>query len=110
MLNTKPRRKSLSKEFEEWDLIGELGEKFLAAGAKYQELKLALVHREVQRMANDTGKQVSWTSEKLKEFRTAWEAADDLELESFTFGGNEYLVTYGRYLIEYLEYVFGEAA
>ena len=76
----------------------------------FQELKLALVHREIQRMANDTDKQVSWTAEKLKEFRTAWEAADDLELESFTFGGNEYLVTYGRYLIEYLDNIFGEAA
>ena len=100
----------MSKKFEEWDLIGELGEKFLAAGTKYQELKLALVHREVQRMADKTDKEVSWTPESLKEFKTAWEAADDLELESFTFDGNEYLVTYGRYLIEYLEYVFGEAA
>ena len=61
-------------------------------------------------MSDKTGKQVSWTPEKLEEFKTVWEAADDLERESFTFDGNEYLVTYGRYLIEYLEYVFGEAA
>ena len=100
----------MSKKFEEWDIIGELGEKFVAAASKFQELKLALVHREVQRMADDTDKQVSWTPESLKEFKTCWKAADDLELESFTFDGNEYLVTYGRYLIEYLDYVFGEAA
>ena len=100
----------MSKEFEEWDLIGELGEKFLAAASKYQELKLALVHREIQRMSNDTGKQVSWTPESLEKFKVAWNDADDAEKESFTFDGNEYLVSYGRYLIEYLEYVFGEAA
>ena len=100
----------MSKKFEEWDLIGELAEKFLAAGAKYQELKLALVHREVQRMADKTGKEVSWTPEKLEKFKEAWKAADDAEKESFTFDENEYLVTYGRYLIEYLEYVLGEAA
>ncbi len=100
----------MSKEFEEWDLIGELGEKFLAAGAKYQELKLALVHREIQRMANDNSTTVSWTAEKRDEFKKAWETADEAEVESFTFDENEYLVTYGRYLIEYLDYVLGEAA
>lgn len=100
----------MSKKFEEWDLIGELGEKFVAAAAKFQELKLALIHREVQRMADDTGTTVSWTPAKLEKFKVAWKAADDAEKESFTFDGNEYLVTYGRYLIEYLEYVLGEAA
>lgn len=100
----------MSKEHEEWDILGRLGEKILAQASMFQELKLALVHREVQRMADDTDKQVSWTPENLKEFKTAWESANELELESFTWDGNEYLVTYGRYLIEYLDYVFGEAA
>jgi hypothetical protein len=100
----------LSKEFEEWDLIGELGEKFLAAGAKYQELKLALVHREIQRMANDNSTTVSWTAEKRDEFKKDWEKADEAGILDFTFDGNTYLVTYGRYLIEYLDYVLGEAA
>jgi hypothetical protein len=100
----------MSKQFEEWDLLGELGEKFVAAAMKFQELKLALVHREVQRMADDTGKQVSWTLPKLKKFKAAWKAADDAEQESFTFDENEYLVTYARYLIEYLDNVFGKAA
>lgn len=100
----------MSKQFEEWDLIGELGEKILAQAAKFQELKLALVHREVQRMADDKAVQVSWTSAKLKKFKAEWKAANDAEKESFTFDGNEYLVTYGRYLIEYLDYVLGEAA
>ena len=100
----------MSKKFEEWDLIGELGEKIVAAASKFQELKLALIHREVQRMADDTGTTVSWTSAKLEKFKAAWKAADDAEKESFTFDENEYLVTYGRYLIEYLDYVLGEAA
>lgn len=90
--------------------MGELGEKMIAQVSKYQELKLALVHREVQRMADDTGKTVSWTPESLEKFKAAWKAADDAEKESFTFDENEYLVTYGRYLIEYLDQVFGEAA
>ncbi len=100
----------MSKEFEEWDLIGELAEKVVAIAAKYQELKLALVHREVQRMADDKGVIVSWTTDKLEKFRIAWTTAEKAEKESFTFEGNEFLVTYGRYLIEYLEYIFKEEA
>lgn len=100
----------MSKKFEEWDLIGELGEKTLAMISKYQELKLALVHREIQRMADDNNVTVAWTKEKRGEFRAAWTAADKEEQESFTFEGNKFLVTYGRYLLEYLDYVFGEEA
>ena len=100
----------MSKQFEEWDLIGDLGEKILAAASKFQELKLALVHREVQRMANDRDVEISWTQEKLEKFKLAWAEADKAEQESFDFEENEYLVSYGRYLIEYLEYVLGEAA
>jgi len=100
----------LSKKFEEWDIIGELGEKIVAVVGKFQELKLALVHREVQRMADDTETEIAWTKEKLEKFKVQWQKAHDAEEESFTFEGNEVLVTYGRYLIEYLEYIFGEAA
>ena len=100
----------MSKKFEEWEIIGELGEKILAAASKFQELKLALVHREVQRMADDKAVSISWTAEKLEKFQVAWKVANEAELESFTFEGNEYRVDYGRYLIEYLEYVLGEAA
>jgi hypothetical protein len=100
----------VSKPFEEWDILGELGEKMLAATMKFQEMKLALVHREIQRMADDTETQVAWTAEKLKKLKAAWQKAHDAEKESFTFDGKEVLVTYGRYLIEYLEYLFGEEA
>lgn len=100
----------MSKKFEEWDLIGELGEKFLASASKFQELKLALVHREIQRMADDNDKQVSFTPEKRDELRKAYDKAQKDEAESFTLDGNEYLVTYARYLLEYLDYVLGEAA
>ncbi len=100
----------MSKEHEEWDILGRLGEKILAQASMFQELKLALVHREIQRMANDESTTVSWTAEKRDKFKAAWQAASDAEKEAFTFDGNEYLVTYGRYLIEYLDYVLGEAA
>jgi len=100
----------VSKEHEEWDILGELGEKLVAQMTKFQELKLALVHREIQRMANDENATVSWTAEKRDKFKAAWKAADDAEKESFIFDENEYLVTYGRYLVEYLDNVFGEAA
>jgi hypothetical protein len=100
----------VSKQHEEWDILGRLGEKILAQASMFQELKLALVHREIQRMANDKSTTVSWTAEKRDKFKAAWKAANDAEQESFTFDENEYLVTYGRYLIEYLDNVFGEAA
>ena len=100
----------MSRKFEEWDLIGELGEKMLAQMSKYQELKLALVHRELQRMSDDKQTMVTWTKEKAEEFKVAWKAHEIEEAESFVFEGNEYLVTYGRYLIEYLDYLFDEEA
>jgi hypothetical protein len=100
----------MSKPNEEWDILGELGEKLVAAAMKFQELKLALVHREIQRMADDNQTEIAWTKEKLEKFKAAWQKAHDAEEESFTFEDREVLVTYGRYLIEYLEYVFGEAA
>lgn len=97
----------MSKKFEEWEIIGKLGEKILATASEYQALKLALVHREMQRMADDSATTISWTKEKADEFKAAWEAADQAEKESFTFDENEFLVSYGRYLVEYLEYIFG---
>lgn len=98
------------KKFEEWDILGELGEKLVAAASKFQELKLALVHREIQRMADDTQTEIAWTADKLTKFKAAWQKAYDAEEESFKFDGHDFLVTYGRYLIEYLEYIFGEEA
>lgn len=85
-----------------------MGEKLVAQISTYQELKLALVHREIQRMADDNVTTVTWTRDKADKFKTAWTEADDAEKESFIFEGNEYLVTYGRYLLEYLEHIFGE--
>lgn len=98
----------MSKRGEEWDLIGTMGEKLIAQISTYQELKLSLVHREIQRMADDKDTTVSWDREKFNQFKTAWDAADKDEKESFTFQGNEYLVSYGRYLLEYLDHIFGE--
>ena len=71
---------------------------------------MALVHREIQRMADDKDTTITWNADKLEKLKAAWKKADDNEQESFMFEGHEILVTYGRYLIEYLEYVLGEAA
>jgi len=98
----------VSKEFEEWDILGSLGEKLLAFATKFQEMKLALVHREIQRTADDKEKQVSFTPEKRDSLRRAYNKAQKNEEESFTWDGNEYLVSYARYLLEYLDYLFGE--
>ena len=102
----------MSKQFEEWDLIGEFGERIIAMIAKYQELKLALVHREIQRMADDIDYTIAWDKDKLIKLKEQWQHAVDNEQESFVFENDdkdhEILVTYGRYLIEYLEYIFGE--
>jgi hypothetical protein len=100
----------MSKRYEEWDILGELGEKVVAVASKFQELKLALVHREIQRMADDTETEIAWTKEKLEKFKEVWSAADTMGRESFKFEGHDILVTYGRYLIEYLEYIFGDEA
>ena len=98
------------KRYEEWDTLGELGEKLLALAAKFQELKLSLVHREIQRMADDNDQTITWDAEKLAAFKDEWQKAHDNEQEQFEFEGHQILVSYGRYLIEYLEYLFGEEA
>lgn len=50
-----------------------------------------------------TGKTVSWTKSKVKNFRTIIAHAQEKKLETFTFDGNEYDLKYAKYLLEYLE-------
>jgi hypothetical protein len=59
-------------------------------------------------MVDDADTTVTWTREKADELKVAWTSANEAEKESFMFDGNEYLVTYARYLLEYLEHIFGE--
>lgn len=53
-------------------------------------------------MTND----VTFDSAMLKRFKAAYQIARKVGEHSFTFEGNEYLVSYAKYLIEYLELVF----
>lgn len=46
---------------------------------------------------------VLWDRQKLKAFKKAFADAADMDELDFIFEGNLYLVTYARYLIEYLE-------
>lgn len=47
---------------------------------------------------------ISWTPEKLQKFKAAYDAAGG---DTFTFEGNEFVKSYAKYLIEYLEGQFG---
>lgn len=44
-----------------------------------------------------------FTSNKFKALKTAYETAIKEQADTFIFEGKEYLVTYAKYLIEYLE-------
>lgn len=46
---------------------------------------------------------IALTRDRLRAFKTTYKKAVDLKLESFVFDGNEYLVSYAKYLIQYLE-------
>jgi len=46
---------------------------------------------------------ITFNDLKLKEFKKAYEFAAKNEQEVFTFENHEFLVTYAKYLIEYLE-------
>lgn len=99
----------MTKKHEEWEMLGTVAEKLVALAAAFQELKLALVHREMQRIADDEGIEIVWCVDKAKRFREKWQQADIEGLELFTFEGRPFRVTLGRYLVEYLEYLFGDS-
>ena len=46
---------------------------------------------------------VTFTPEKLKQFKVFYVMAKDRGVESFEFEDKVYLVSYAKYLIEYLE-------
>lgn len=46
---------------------------------------------------------VSWDKPSLKAFKREYEKAVRRGWKTFTFHGNEYVVGYAKYLIEYLE-------
>lgn len=54
-------------------------------------------------MAN---KMVEFTPSKLRKFKTAYNKAVQSNQETFKWQGDEYVVGYAKYLIEYLEQQF----
>ena len=101
------------KENGEWDVLGEFGEKILGLASKFQELKLSLVHRELQRMADDTNNEVIFTVESVEDLRKTYQGAVESELDIFTWLDPEsgrhldFNTSYARYLLEYLDQRFG---
>lgn len=60
-------------------------------------------------MHEDTGeeekmKMITWTRPKLERFKVEYAKHKDTPEGVFVFEGNEFVVAYARYLIEYLEY------
>lgn len=54
---------------------------------------------------------IEWTAQKLKAFKKKYEKAKTIEAadstaDAFTFEGNVFVVSYAKYLIEYLETKF----
>lgn len=56
-----------------------------------------------QHIAEKHEPRAAWTSEKLKAFKVASDKAIRESADMFVFEHHEYLVSYARYLIEYLE-------
>jgi len=52
---------------------------------------------------------ISFDKEKLKMLKKDYQSAVDNNAESFVFDGHELLVSYAKYMIEYLEGQLGEA-
>jgi hypothetical protein len=48
------------------------------------------------------GKSVSWTRPKLIRFAKAYEAAKANGCDSFVFDGDDYLVSYAKYMLQFL--------
>jgi len=46
---------------------------------------------------------VAWTLPMLKRFKVAYQEAAAAKADTFMFDGNEFVVGYAKYLIEYLE-------
>ncbi len=54
--------------------------------------------------------QIAWSREKLARFKREFkrQCTNKTRCDSFVFDGNEYVLGYAKYLIEYLETTFGK--
>ena len=69
-------------------------------------------NRFAQRLADKLDGQpasVTFTPEKRDSLRLQYDAAIDQDIDPFLFDGDEYVVGYAKYLLEYLDLVLGEA-
>lgn len=53
-------------------------------------------------------KMINFDRQKLKELKNLYNKAVKGNKESFTYNGDEYLTSYAKYVIEYLETRFNE--
>lgn len=53
---------------------------------------------------------IMWTLPLLKLFKQAYTIATSSGAETFTFQESEFVVSYAKYLIEYLDQMFGSKA
>jgi len=51
---------------------------------------------------------IEWTREKMLRFEAAYREALNARAHTFVFEGHTFLVTYARYLLEYLKTMLGE--
>lgn len=56
------------------------------------------------------GSIINWTPDTLARFKRAYAKALKDDVPTFTFEGNEFVVGYAKYLIEYLEGKFNDRA
>lgn len=49
------------------------------------------------------GTTITWTADKLKRLKGAYQQAVEATDDEFSFDGNQFVTNYAKYLIEYLE-------
>jgi hypothetical protein len=52
---------------------------------------------------SDERKMINWTRPMLERFKKEYQKAVAAKKDTFVFDGNEFVVSYAKYLIEYLE-------
>lgn len=53
-------------------------------------------------------KQIEFTPEKAEQLRKAYNKAVEEKKDSFVFQGDEFVTSYAKYLLEYLDMQFGK--
>lgn len=90
----------IGKLREALEIIPQVRANRLRALEMVDELERALA----MEWAKMTGvKMVSFSERDLRQFKVVYARAVKNGLTQFEYGGNEYLVSYAKYLIEYLE-------